>query len=280
MAGSLGPRKPTNGLVYYVDFSNPNCYVSGSGYNDNVNLFNDLTKFTDGYKTGTGRLYAGAEWQSDKGGCAYFDGVNDHGIHDTVNTVINNRLGWASVTSSETPIPDTDTVPMSTELTINLWFYNTVDSTIGYLLSKPWDGSGRYNWVVREGGWLQVILYQGATPFGTDTSALQSSFLTNSVWQNRWLHLTYWISQTHIGFRFNYDEDFGSKTHTLAQTAHGAYNQRRGLVLGSVFAYGDAWGGGSQAVTGKIANLSIYNRVLTDKEMQQDFNATRGKFGV
>jgi hypothetical protein len=36
----------------------------------------------------------------------------------------------------------------------------------------------------------------------------------------------------------------------------------------------------SQHFGGKIAQASVYNRVLTASEIQQNFNALRGRFGI
>ncbi len=38
--------------------------------------------------------------------------------------------------------------------------------------------------------------------------------------------------------------------------------------------------GGGNLLTGRISNASVYNRVLTDAEIRQNFNALRGRFGV
>jgi len=41
-----------------------------------------------------------------------------------------------------------------------------------------------------------------------------------------------------------------------------------------------AWQSGSRPLTGNIAQASIYNRALTADEISQNFNATRGRYGV
>ena len=38
--------------------------------------------------------------------------------------------------------------------------------------------------------------------------------------------------------------------------------------------------GGGNLLTGRISNASVYNRVLTDAEIRQNFNALRGRFGI
>ena len=39
-------------------------------------------------------------------------------------------------------------------------------------------------------------------------------------------------------------------------------------------------GAGSRFFTGKIAQASVYNRALTAAEIQQNFNATKARFGL
>ena len=38
--------------------------------------------------------------------------------------------------------------------------------------------------------------------------------------------------------------------------------------------------GGDNLLTGRIANVAVYNRVLTAEEIQQNFNALKGRFGI
>jgi hypothetical protein len=40
------------------------------------------------------------------------------------------------------------------------------------------------------------------------------------------------------------------------------------------------WGGGGRNWNGRIGNFAAYNRVLTAAEIQQNFNANRGRFGI
>lgn len=41
-----------------------------------------------------------------------------------------------------------------------------------------------------------------------------------------------------------------------------------------------AYGNGQYAVNAKISSLMYYNRALSDQEIKQNFNATRGRYGV
>ena len=40
------------------------------------------------------------------------------------------------------------------------------------------------------------------------------------------------------------------------------------------------WSAGGRHWNGRISNFSVYNRVLTDSEIQQNYNATKGRFGL
>jgi hypothetical protein len=41
-----------------------------------------------------------------------------------------------------------------------------------------------------------------------------------------------------------------------------------------------AFSTGSNVFTGRIANVLVYNRVLTDAEIKQNFEALRGRYGI
>jgi hypothetical protein len=267
----------TNGLVYYVDFANPACYASGSGYLGSVSKFADLSRF-NGDRVTTGSLYAGATYDPSVGGCISFDGTNDHAILSNTKSY-SNLYAWASVTSSETPISNTSEYPISTELTVDFWVYTTGDAA-GYILSKPWDGGGRYNWWVNTTGQFRIAHYPNTGSSAT-TTVTPSPLLTNAVWRNRWVHCVYWVNQTNLGYYFNADQQYASTTNALQTVAHGTYNIRINVTLGNIFPYGNAWGGSTaNAAECKIAQLRIYNRVLSHSEVRQNFAATRGKFGV
>ena len=52
------------------------------------------------------------------------------------------------------------------------------------------------------------------------------------------------------------------------------------LSSSSSYYIGRHWTSGSQILDGFIPQVSIYNRALTATEIQQNFNATRGRFGI
>ena len=61
------------------------------------------------------------------------------------------------------------------------------------------------------------------------------------------------------------------------------YNGTQGQAIQETmndFRLGDTSGAGGTTFNGKISITKIYNRALTDSEVLQNFNATRGRFGI
>jgi hypothetical protein len=83
MAFFRGPRVVTDGLVLYLDASNPKSYI-GSG-----TTWNDLKKVNDGTLTNS------PVFDSEVKGNIMFDGVNDFvNLNSTVS--VDNSNGWTS----------------------------------------------------------------------------------------------------------------------------------------------------------------------------------------
>lgn len=59
-----------------------------------------------------------------------------------------------------------------------------------------------------------------------------------------------------------------------------AQDSTSGTKVTPSFLYFGGGNAGNTKLNGKIPNISVYNRVLTAAEIQQNFNATRGRFGI
>jgi hypothetical protein len=141
-------------------------------------------------------------------------------------------------------------------------------------------------WVKRIGG-TGVFLYIGQTGsagmyfenytntdlytwfFGANSPQNNGNWGTNALSTTSWVHIT----MTMV-------------TSTKTQTRY-----INGAISGSPFVFTNAvtapsgsgtWRivDGTQTWTGYISNLQIYNRALTAAEVQQNFNANRGRFGI
>ena len=103
-----------------------------------------------------------------------------------------------------------------------------------------------------------------------NTSLSIQNALETTVWYN----IVNVVSSTGNILYIN-AQQIGSQTKTGTQLEGSGY-----MVFGQDQ---DSVGGGfqtSQDLIGDIAQVSIYNRVLTASEIQQNFNATRSRFGI
>jgi len=156
------------------------------------------------------------------------------------------------------------------EFSVNIWF-KTNDITTDYLrLIHKADTTGSTKGFLiassQTNGKL-VFVYQ---PNYTTGEVLKRStnLITTSTWYNT--TMTY-NSTSGMKIYFNSVEDAG-ETSTSPDVGWSSNT-------GNLFSVGSR-AGGTQHYNGNISQVSIYNRALTTEEIQQNFNATRGRFGL
>ena len=145
MAFNYSPKIVTDGLVLYLDAANPNSYVSGSTF------WNDISR---GGNSGT--LVNGPTFSSQNGGSIVFDGTND-----TVNIPT---------------LPNTSFSLVSSSFTVDMWVRVDGGSVSGLISSNQSPSAGGQYHIVRRYGIVQVSFY-----FGTELSG--TTFPTGS-WVN------------------------------------------------------------------------------------------------
>jgi hypothetical protein len=57
-------------------------------------------------------------------------------------------------------------------------------------------------------------------------------------------------------------------------------NARTGTITAGAKNIGSSSGGGSEYFNGTISDVKFYNRALSATEVQQNFNALRGRYGI
>ena len=197
-----------------------------------------------------GTLTNGPTYSTTNNGSIVFDGVNDHSIFPV------NFFSWPSLTT----------------ITISLWFRSN-QTTGGTLFGQqsstnPSSAPNGYVPVIylRSDGFIRV------EPFWTN-STTNNILSTSALNDNRWHNVT---------------TTYNSGTNQLF--IDGVFNsQRTGLsffnytttyyyILGAGVA--EARSLGTNYFSGSISNFKMYNRALTEAEIQQNFNALRGRFGI
>jgi hypothetical protein len=236
-----GPEIANDGLVLYLDAANPKSYP-GSGTTW-TNIGNSVTN---------GTLVNGPVFDLGNPYSLSFDGNNDH-----VTISDEAQLYW-------TP---GGTIGNS-NLTIDLWIKSS--DTNGRLYTKPWNGSGQYNiWILPDSFYLFAGTVSNSISFGRNLS------------NNTWTNIVCWANSTQMGYYLNSSQHTGSKNHGITGTvpSSGQSNIPTGLM--TLYPYGSGWAGNTGfSIEGFLSSVKVYNCVLTEQEVKQNFNATKSRYGL
>jgi hypothetical protein len=239
------PRIVTNGLVLALDAADRNSYVSGS------------TTWYNLAGSNNGTLTNGPTYNSANGGSIVFDGTNDYAA------MSGNTFGYSPGTTGELSLETWVYVtgPFSTYLPDNL-------TAIGGIV-----GQGIYNGTT---GWGLGITRVGTGSFQYDFQTRNVSIASITAPANfttgSWNHVVGSFTRNDFSRIYLNGNLAGSASST-------PYN---GVTLTPNFndaSLGKA--GGQPFYAGcRIAICRLYNRPLSADEIQQNFNALRGRFGI
>lgn len=232
------------GLRAWIDLGNNQSYPGSgsqifdlSGYSQTVNLYNTYS------------------YNSSNEGSIDFDGVGGMGIFNGGNSAANN-FAWSQ-----------DGSIGNSAITIEMWVKSS--DTGGRFFSKPWNGSGQYNyWIVPDQWYITAGSTGNSINFGRNIS------------NNTWTHVVCWISPTEFGYYLNGGEYSGSATHGVTGAAPSSGNAQVPAALFTLYPYG-TWGGNTGfSIDGFMASCKFYNRVLSGDEVAQAFRTQKARFGL
>jgi hypothetical protein len=243
------PVYNTNGLVLNLDAGNANSYP-GTG-----------TTWFDLASGNNGTLVNGPTYDINNGGSILFDGVNDY------------------VIVSDTPFR------FSNKFTISIWFYwDGIDKTNKAILGKRSGPGGNYaqyaiginNGDVQYGGTGKVLFFYARVDGSVGGNDPLDVIMTYT------LPSTPGIYNVSVTMDSNIQKLYinGVLVTSSAKNLVGkTYN-----ISGREFLIGanrdDAGTGALAHFNGKIYSVSVYGRTLIDTEVLQNFNSTRGRFGL
>lgn len=234
-----------DGLILDLDAAKKDSYI-GTG-----NTWSDISG-----NRYIGSLINGPTFSSDNGGL-FFNGINSYISVPGINT--NNEYIWTPNNSVGSSI-----------LCYEIWF-RTSDPT-GYFISKPWNGSGQYNFSVTPS---RFRLESGVS--GTTAAEISLSSLTNNTWKQ----LVIWANSTTMGYYVNGITQTGSTLHNLTGGTPSSGNANLMLVINSLYPYGEGWAGNTNfSISGNTNIVRRYNKILTAQQVLQNYNATKGRFGL
>ena len=249
MGINYSPKIVTNGLVLCLDAANSLSYP-GSG-----------TVWTDLSGNGNnGTLTNGPTYSSANRGSIVFDGSNDYA-----------NLGKPSSLDFGTG-----------SLSISIWIKPIIGNIVKVIMSKgATSGNGSSGW------WFALDNRYNNNTEGVTFSVNSSSINTSSGAKgtinkytiNQWNNIVaVWDSSTKD--IYIYINNILSQT-TLVQTGGsslaGVTDTNNANFNTIIAAYNN---GSSSFINANMALISIYNRILTSSEISQNYNATKGRFGL
>jgi hypothetical protein len=206
------------------------------------------TAWSDLSRSGNnGTLVNGPTFNSGNGGSIVFDGSNDY-ISTTIPTV-------RSLTG--------------TRSSISIWFRVVNNTTRGVLIAD-WSSSGDLETCRLEiSGFLMTSGKIGGTinSLGGAATPVQSTItISNNIWYN--VVLQYDGTNTSLYLNGNLEASLVTTERGSNPTGNNRVSIGRGGAFNGLY------------LNGNIAQTLIYNRALTAQEVLQNYNATKGRFGL
>ncbi len=235
------PKIVTDGLVLALDAGNTKSYVSGS-----------TTWFDKSGFSNNGTLTNGPTFNSDNLGSIVFDGVDDY-------VQLNNclPLKWQNIN----------------QISLEVFFkFNSLSSPRQYIFDSRSTILTPYNWyllLVDPGGVL--LTSTGANSSGSFTDMNVTTLNNNQIYM---VNLTIDKTTTTNNFKVYVN---GS----LVLNRGFDWTTGQGSEDNSIMYLGRAFLNDGFRLNGNIYNFKIYkNKVLTQSEVLQNYNATKGRFGL
>ncbi len=194
-----------------------------------------------------GTLVNGPTYSSSNGGSIVFDGTNDYALITNPTTLKNQNF------------------------TISTWVNPGIQNS-GLVSMIDFDHGVAQGWILQSEDAITNRYYYFAWHDGTQFQPLggygagKGIQLTTSVWQN----IVYSKNGTSLIGYLNGSQIY---TPTAGSNANVSYGSNRNLTIGD-------WVITGRVFKGNISNSLIYNRALTVTEIQQNYNATKSRFGL
>jgi len=254
MATHYNPRIVSEDLQIYIDFANNRCY-SGQGVS-----FNNLIKNSIGY------FKNNSIFSQDFGGIVRTNGAGDPAVSNVVGDRIDINTTAANI----------DRFKKETSFAFSFWIRWISGSRI---FSTGSSGSGNTDNCIWQ-FYATTNLWYWWDSSGGGTNNLSVSY--PSLIANQWCMMSYVYSHspeennTITVFRDGQQIAFNSRSNAT----HNAIDRTAQTNLQYTLGGGYEGGCRNNNSVCDFANFITYNRALTPQEVQQNFNATRGRFGL
>ncbi len=161
------------------------------------------------------------------------------------------------------------------DFTISLWVKPFSGESNGDLISKPWNGSGQYNYrIVYKSNKTITVYLVGST--GWSVNSGKALFVDK--WNNIVIVLT--GSNKNVKIYFN-GELVKNSTHNINNWNPSRGDANRPLSIGTLYPYGCGWSGNTSfSFKGSIDNVRIYKGALSSAQIQKFYAEEARKYGI
>jgi hypothetical protein len=216
-----------------------------------------------------------AHWQFNEGsGTTVNDtsGQNNHGtIISNASWTNSGKSGKALIFDGAAAriqnIPPTPFEYRGQDYSISLWYKRGNSDDQSNLLSKPWNGSGQYNYRIYLSSTDSLFFYlQGASFWSTQ--------IDNFSTREEWTHLGITLNATSKEVKiYRNGKLIQTTTHNISDWTPTSGNSNLSLCIGSLYPYGSSWTGNTTfSFEGSLDEIKFYNSTLSPEEMLQDYN--------
>jgi len=151
-------------------------------------------------------------------------------------------------------------------LTLSAWIkVDPNESNGGFIISKPWNASGQYNY---------TLSYNSTIGFGLAGATSYSLGTTETVSKGIWHYVAATANNVTQEVRIYIDGRLSkSGTNTVTDWTPSSGNSNRALTIGCIYPYTTTCSAGtSYAFYGLIDEVKIYNYALSEDEVKLDYN--------
>lgn len=147
------------------------------------------------------------------------------------------------------------------DLTLAVWIKPDPAETNGHFLSKPWNGSGGYNYILTYTSGGIYLSLNGATGYYSGEAA--------RIAVGKWSFITATVdSAKNVKIYVDGSLRF-SGTHTIAAWAPPSGDSNLPLAIGTIYPYGSGWAGlAGHAFQGLVDDPRVYNSALGAKAVE------------
>jgi hypothetical protein len=145
-------------------------------------------------------------------------------------------------------------------LTMAAWINPGLTEANGYIFSKPWNGSGQYNWQLAYGSGVVSVLLFGTTGWNSGGIAFPND--------GKWHHIAVTIDASKNVLVYADGVLIWSGVHTITAWVPSGGVASLPLAIGTLYPYGSGWAGdATQAFLGLIDDARVYTTTLSAQDI-------------